>query len=142
LGQLLEIPIMPFLGVWITRLGMKRIIVLGVLAQALRSFVLALWLLVVAQGLNSLFIVYFIVAAMVVVERLSPNHMRAQAQGLFVLALRGLGPLCGHVLAGRVYDYFALANGSHAWSLIFLIPAVASSLIALLFFALFRDDGD
>jgi sugar phosphate permease len=46
------------------------------------------------------------------------------------------------VLAGRVYDYFALANGSHAWSLIFLIPAVASSLIALLFFALFRDDGD
>ncbi|MFT5085999.1 MAG: nucleoside transporter [Candidatus Latescibacterota bacterium] len=146
LGQLLEIPIMPFLGVWITRLGMKRIIVLGVLAQALRSLVLALgqplWLLVVAQGLNSLFIVCFIVAAMVVVERLSPNHMRAQAQGLLVLALRGLGPLCGHVLAGRVYDCFALANGSHAWPLIFLIPAVASSLIALLFFALFRDDGD
>ncbi len=146
LGQLLEIPIMPFLGVWIARLGMKWVIVLGAMAQAVRAAILALgqplWLLVAAQGLNSVFIVCFIVAAMVVVERLSPADMRAQAQGLLVLSLRGLGPLCGHILAGRVYDHFALASGTHAWTWIFLIPAVASFFFALLFVALFRGDGN
>ena len=146
IGQLLEIPLMPFLGACIARLGMKWVIVLGIMAQAVRAAILALgqplWLLVAAQGLNSIFIVCFIVAAMVVVERLSPMDMRAQAQGLLVLGLRGLGPLCGHVISGRVYDHFALAGGTHAWAWIFFIPAVVSLFIALLFVALFRGDGN
>lgn len=143
LGQILEIPLLPFLDAWIRRLGMRRVIFLGVMAQALRLGILALgqplWLLIAAQGLNALFIVCFIIAAMVAVERLSPPDMRAQAQGLLVLSMRGVGPLCGHMLAGRVYDSFALAGGGHDWERIFLLPAVVSLCFGLLFLALFRD---
>ena len=142
LGQLLEIPIMPFMGAWMARWGIKRVILLGVVAQGVRAGILSwgepLWLLVIAQGLNSLYIVCFVVASMVAIERLSPPDMRAQAQGLLVLVLRGVGPLCGHVLAGRVYDHFILAAGAHAWTWIFLIPALSSLVFALLFSALFR----
>ena len=143
LGQVLEIPLLPFLDAWIRRFGMRRVLFAGALAQALRMGVLALggplWLLVAAQSLNAVFIVCFIIAAMVAVERLSPPDMRAQSQGLLVLGMRGFGPLCGHMLAGRVYDAFALAGGGHDWGRVFLLPAAVSLCFGLAFLAFFRE---
>ena len=143
LGQMLEIPILPFLGVWIARLGMKQVLLLGAFAQVLRFGILALgqplWLLVLAQGLNALFIVCFIIAASVAVERLSPADLRASAQSLLVLCLRGLGPLCGHLLSGPVYDYF-VADGGREWAWIFFLPALATLVGVLVLAALFREE--
>lgn len=146
LGQLAELPLMPLLALILARLGLRRTIALGIGAQALRSLALAagepLPVLIAAQALNGLFIVCFIIASAVAVDQLCPEGMKASAQGLHVFALRGLGPLCGHLFAGRVYDLNALPDGSHDWGVIFLVPALVSAAFGWLFLLLFRAPAD
>ena len=137
LGQLAEIGLIPCLGLLIARLGLRWTIFSGMLAAALRSLIFALggpmWLLVFAQALNGYYITCFIVAGTIAVERLSPDDLRASAQSLLVLCIRGLGPLLGHLLAGAVYDYYALADGGRDWGAIFLVPSLVSLGGALCF---------
>lgn len=137
LGQLVEIALIPCLGLLVGRLGLRWTICSGMLAAALRSLVFALggpvWLLIAAQVLNGYYITCFIVAGTIAVERLSPDDMRASAQSLFVLFIRGLGPLIGHILAGAVYDHYALADGGHNWAAIFLVPGIVSLCGAFFF---------
>lgn len=143
LGQIVELPLMPLLSVFIARLGLRRIIFLGVLAQAVRALVLAsggpLWMLIGAQALGGIVIVCFIVAATIAIDHLCPADERASAQGLLVFAMRGAGPLLGHMLAGQAYDLFTLADGSRQWGFIFLLPGAVSLVTALAFYLLFRD---
>jgi|ETNmetMinimDraft_23_1059889.scaffolds.fasta_scaffold21207_2 nucleoside transporter len=143
LGQLAELPLMPLLSVLIVRLGLRRTIFLGLLAQAVRSLVLALggplWTLIAAQALGGVVIVCFIVAATIAMDHLCPKDERASAQGLLVFALRGVGPLLGHMLAGQAFDLFTFADGTHQWGWIFFFPGAISLATAVGFLLLFRN---
>jgi len=97
LGQLAEIAVIPCLWLLIKRLGIRGTIFSGMLAAALRSAIFAL------GGVFWLLVV---------------------AQSLLVLRIRGLGPLLGHMLAGVVCYYYALADGGHDWGAIFLVPSL------------------
>lgn len=142
LGQLAELPLIPALGLLISRLGLRWTIFSGILAAALRMVVLAwgepVWLLVVSQVLNGYYITCFLIASTMAVERLSPDDLRASAQSLLVLCIRGLGPLLGHGLAGFVYDHYQLADGGRDWGAIFLVPSCVLLGGALCFGALFK----
>ena len=142
LGQLAELPLIPALGWLIAKMGLRWTVCSGIVAAAVRSLVLAwgepVWLLVASQALNGYYIACFLVAGTMVVERLSPADLRASAQGLLVLCIRGLGPLLGHGLAGWVYDGNALAGGRRDWQTIFLVPGCVLLAGALCFWALFR----
>ena len=95
LGQLAELPLIPALGWLIAKMGLRWTVCSGIVAAAVRSLVLAwgepVWLLVASQALNGYYIACFLVAGTMVVERLSPADLRASAQGLLVLCIRGLG---------------------------------------------------
>ena len=142
LGQLAELPLIPALGWLIAKMGLRWTVCSGIVAAAVRSLVLAwgepVWLMVASQALNGYYIACFLVAGTMVVERLSPADLRASAQGLLVLCIRGLGPLLGHGLAGWVYDGNALAGGGRDWQTIFLVPGCVLLAGALCFWALFR----
>ena len=55
-----------------------------------------------------------------------------------VFACRGLGPLCGHLLAGSVYDFYTLSDGTRLWGAIFAVPACVSLAFGAGFLLLFR----
>ena len=99
---------------------------------------MAVWLLVVSQVLNGYYITCFLIASTMAVERLSPDDLRASAQSLLVLCIRGLGPLLGHGLAGFVYDHYQLADGGRDWGAIFLVPSCVLLGGARCFGALFK----
>ncbi|MEE2658862.1 MAG: MFS transporter [Candidatus Latescibacterota bacterium] len=143
LAQLAELPLMPLLGAIIIRIGLTWTIGIGVLVQGIRFLAWAvgepLVMLVMAQAAGGVFIVCFIVAATIAVDQLCPAEERASAQGLLFFAMRGFGPLMGHLFAGQVYDYFTLADGTHQWGWIFSVPAAISLFAAVGFVLAFRE---
>jgi MFS family permease len=137
LGQLVEIPLLLGLSGVLRRLGLKGTLILGVGAQAARALILAaggpLWLVVAGQALNGFFVICFIVAVSIAVETLCRPELRASAQALLVLCVRGAGPLVGQILAGRAYDFFVMQDGSRQWGWIFLLPGSVGVAMALVF---------
>ena len=41
--------------------------------------------------------------------------------------------LVGHIVSGRVHDYFAYPEGGHAWAKIFMVPIVITVIAAIVF---------
>lgn len=63
-------------------------------------------------------------------------------QGLMTFARGGIWALCGHFLAGSVYDACALPDGGRAWTVLFAIPAAVTVAVLGAFALLFRDQRD
>ena len=76
---------------------------------------------------------------MIAVERLSPQDIRASSQSLLLFVTNGFGMLVGHIVSGRVHDFFAYAEGGHAWAKIFMVPIVVTVLAAIAFILLFNE---
>lgn len=143
LGQVVEIVVLLGLASSLRRLGIKRILLVGMTAQALRFAAFALggpaWLVIGSLGVHGFIFTFFFIGLVIAVEELSEPAYRASAQGLLTFARGGIGSLFGQMAAGRVYDACALPGGSHNWTPIFAIPAVATVVTLVLFAALYRD---
>jgi nucleoside transporter len=143
LGQVVEIAVLLALASSLRRLGIKRILLIGTGAQAVRVSVFALggpaWLVVGSMGVHGFIFTFFFIGLVIAVEELSEPEYRASAQGLMTFARSGIGALCGHFAAGHVYDAAALPQGGRAWPLIFAIPAVVTLLSLVLLALLFRE---
>ncbi|NKB71232.1 MAG: MFS transporter [Candidatus Latescibacteria bacterium] len=145
LGQVAEVVVLLGLAASLRRWGMKRILLLGVGAQALRFAVFSLgqplWLVVGAVALHGVIFTFLISGLTVAVENLGGGQMRARAQGLMTLVRSGVGALCGNFLAGWMYDSCVLEGGGHDWGTIFLLPACVTGA-ALVVFGVFFGAGD
>lgn len=143
IGQVAEIAAMLLLAPFVRAWGIRRTVVLGILAWALRYAIFAVvrrpeWI-ALAQLLHGLCYTFFAVGAMIAVERLSSRDLRASAQGMLVFATTGLGMLIGNLFSGWLYDLFELPDGGHAWAGIFSVPIAVTLLSAVAFVLLFRD---
>ena len=67
-------------------------------------------------------------------ESLSPKDIRASSQALLLFVTNGFGMLVGHFVSGRIHDFFAYAEGGHAWAKIFMLPIVVTVIAAIAFF--------
>ncbi|HLZ91842.1 MAG TPA: hypothetical protein VKQ28_09015, partial [Candidatus Acidoferrum sp.] len=68
---------------------------------------------------------------------------RAAAQGLITFITYGIGMFIGSWICGRVVDRYAksLPNGVlHDWRSIWMVPAIASALVLVFFWAGFRNE--
>jgi len=143
LGQVGEVVLMLLLWPSIRYFGMRTTIFLGILAWPVRYAIFAIghptWLVVAAQCLHGICYAFFFVGGMIAVERLSHRDIRASAQGLIVFATNGVGMLVGHIVSGRVHDFFKLPDGGHAWAKIFMVPIAVTVVAAITFFAMFNE---
>ena len=84
-----------------------------------------------------------LMAGQVYIDRRASPEIRAQAQGLFVLATYGIGQGLGTLAAGWVYN--AIMQGQSGvsalpeWHFFWLIPLVFAMIVTLVFVAGFRD---
>jgi len=143
LGQVVEVIVLLALASSLRRLGLKRILLMGIGAQTIRMAAFAvggpIWLVAGSMAMHGFIFTFFFIGLVIAVEELSEPEYRASAQGLLTFARGGIGALCGNFMAGRIYDRCALPEGGHNWTPIFAIPAVVTFL-SLLFFALFFRD--
>lgn len=146
LGQVSEALFLLIMPLMLKKLGIKRTLLIGMLAWALRYALFAfgdagslVWLVVIGLVLHGVCYDFFFVAGQIYTDRFAPKHVRSAAQGLISLATYGVGLLIGSLISGPIVDAFLAADGTHQWRAIWLIPAALAVGVALFFAVLFRE---
>ena len=143
-GQMSEILFMVLMPWFFLRLGVKRLLLLGMLAWSARYFLFAagdagagMWMLLAGIILHGICYDFFFVTGQIYVDQRAGVTIRAAAQGFFALMTSGIGYFIGSIVSGQVVEAYATASG-HDWQRIWVLPAVMAAGVLLLFALLFR----
>jgi len=153
-GQMSEIGFMLVMPLLFGRLGVKWMLVVGMLAWVIRYGLFgaawgeagtdnAKWLVLGGILLHGICYDFFFVTGQIYVDKRCSPEIRGQAQGLLVLLTQGLGMLVGNQVFPRLVTYFTGPTtgegpGPVDWKMVWFIPAGFAALIMVVFVALFR----
>ena len=145
IAQVAEIFVMLLLlPLLISKIGIRKILVLGVLAWPVRYIIFAVgtpsWLVIASLALHGFCFVFFFVAAFIYTDMVAPRDIRHSAQSLITLVTYGLGNYIGSLFAGWARDWFTSESGTN-WTGVFLIPCVLTILCAVAFLLFFKEDA-
>ena len=111
LGQGSEILFMILMPLFFRRLGVKWMLLIGMLAWVARYALFAAgapdgirWMMIAGILLHGICYDFFFVTGQIYTDRVAPAGIRAQAQGMLVLFTLGLGMLIGAQVAGVVEE--------------------------------------
>ena len=145
LGQMSEVAFMVLMPWFLVRLGVKKTLLVGMLAWVVRYAFFAngnlgsgMWMLYAGILLHGICYDFFFVTGQIYTDRKAPKEIRASAQGFIALITYGVGLGIGSALSGNIVDAFTV-NGLKDWRMIWYIPAGFAALVALLFVLLFKD---
>lgn len=151
LGQMSEIFFMLVMPFFFVRLGIKKMLLAGMSAWALRYVLFAmgnpdtlLWMYYLGILLHGICYDFFFVTGQIYVDQTAPRPIRASAQGLITLITYGLGMLIGAWVSGfivKINEFTINGEVTHNWENIWLIPAAMAVVIILLFTFAFHDPG-
>jgi nucleoside transporter len=148
LGQMSEFAFMLLMPLLFARAGVKRMLMLGMVAWVVRYGLFAaaapsatFALIVAGVLLHGVCYDFFFVTGQIYVDKRSTPAVRGQAQGFFVLVTYGVGMLIGAQVAGRVYDAY-LGGASRLtlaqWRSFWTLPALFAAGVLAFFATLFR----
>lgn len=145
LGQVSEIGFMVLLPVLLHRLGIKRILLIGMAAWALRYALFGwgdagprVWMLYLGILLHGICYDFFFVTGQIYTDKVAGESVRAAAQGFITLVTQGLGYLLGSYVSGAAVQRHTLAAGGHNWPAIWQVPAILALVILVGFALVFR----
>jgi nucleoside transporter len=144
-GQMSEIFFMLVFPLFFARLGVKWMLVAGMVAWAGRYFLFAthagngaaLWPVYLGVILHGVCYDFFFVTGQVYVDERADAKIRSAAQGFIAFATYGLGMFVGSYIQGAVAEKYT-ADGVKAWDQIWMVPALGAVGVLLLFVAFFR----
>jgi len=142
LSQVSEIFVMLIMPLFIARIGLKYVLVIGMAAWALRYvfFATGNFPLVVAGLLVHGFCYCFVfVAGFIYADRRAPKELSASAQSFLAFLTWGVGMFIGTKLAGYTSELYTTAEGVHQWAPIWYWPAGLAAVVTLLFLVGGRD---
>ncbi|HEX6575944.1 MAG TPA: nucleoside permease [Gemmatimonadaceae bacterium] len=148
-GQMSEMGFMLLLPLALSRLGVKKIMLVGMAAWAVRYLMFAygntgslMWMLYLGILLHGICYDFFFVTGQIYVDQQAGPKIRAAAQGFIAFVTLGVGLFIGSWVSGKVVDRFAVmgANGvaTHDWTRIWQVPALLAGIILVVFAVLFR----
>ncbi|MEX2382869.1 MAG: nucleoside permease [Opitutales bacterium] len=145
-GQISEIVfllVMPFLFV---RLGIKKMLMIGMFAWSLRYVLFAfgnnealVFMLYGGIILHGICYDFFFVAGQIYVDKKAPVAIRGAAQGFIAFITLGVGMFIGFNISGWVVDYNTVSDGVFNWQGIWLVPAIMALAVLIGFALLFRE---
>jgi len=147
LGQMSEIGFMLIMPWFFRRLGVKYMLLVGMLAWASRYVLFALgdngamvWALYAGILVHGICYDFFFVTGQIYVDQRAPADLRAAAQGLIAFVTLGVGMFIGSLISGRVVDAFLISSEppAHMWDRIWIVPAAGAAVVLVLFALFFR----
>ena len=149
LGQMSEILFMVLLPWFLVKWGVKRILMIGMLAWTLRYVLFAygnvdagLWMLYAGILLHGVCYDFFFVTGQIYVDQQAGEKIRAAAQGFIAFVTLGVGWFIGSWIAGQVVEAYRLTESvgalEHDWRSIWIVPSVGAVVVLALFAIMFR----
>jgi nucleoside transporter len=149
LGQMSEVLFLVLIPFFFARLGVKKMLLIGMFAWAMRYVLFAfgnnqelVWMLYAGIILHGICFDFFFVTGQIYVDKHVEKAQRAAAQGFIHVVTYGVGQLIGSWAAGYVVERYTIATDAetqHLWQTIWLIPAAMAFAVLLLFALFFRD---
>ena len=151
MGQMSEFFFMLVMPFFFVRLGVKRMLLVGMLAWFGRYLLFAfgnaqelVFMYYLGIILHGICYDFFFVTGQIYVDNAAPKEIQASAQGFITLITYGVGMLIGNWISGPIVDMYAKELGGavvHDWTAIWLWPAAMSLIVILLFAFFFRSQG-
>lgn len=146
LGQVSEFAFMVAMPFFFVRLGVKKMLAMGMLAWALRYLLFAYgdagngyWMLVGGIVIHGVCYDFFFVTGQIYTDNLAGERFKSAAQGFITLATYGVGMLIGFYLSGPIVDHWQTSATLHNWQTIWLIPGGIAAVVLVLFLLFFKD---
>jgi nucleoside transporter len=152
LGQMSEIGFMLAMPFFLLRLGVKRMLLVGMAAWALRYVFFAygdtgsmVWMLYAGILLHGICYDFFFVTGQIYVDQRARPAIRSAAQGFIAFVTLGVGYFIGAWASGRIVQAYSTGAESavgviaHDWTRIWLIPAAGAAIVLVLFALFFQD---
>ncbi|MCF2493490.1 MULTISPECIES: MFS transporter [Dyadobacter] len=145
LGQASEVVFMLLIPLAFSRLGVKWMLVVGLIAWIIRFIGFGYgdasseWLLYMAIILHGVCYDFFFVTGQIYTDSKAGEKYRSSAQGLISIATYGIGMGIGSWLAGIVADMYTV-NGVKDWTSIWMVPAGIAAVVLVLFVLFFKDN--
>jgi nucleoside transporter len=149
-GQMSELICMILIPWFFRRLGVKYMLVAGMVAWVGRYLLFAfgdvsshMWMFWGGILLHGICYDFFFVTGQIYIDQKADPKLRAAAQGLITFITYGLGMFVGSWLSGVVVDHYALriAQGAmtYDWRSIWLFSAGTSAVVLVFFLFTFED---
>jgi nucleoside transporter len=150
MGQMSEVIFMLVMPWFFVRLGVKKMLLVGMLAWSARYLLFAFGnsgtlVMMYYTGilLHGVCFDFFFVTGQIYVDKTAPKSIQASAQGFIALITYGVGLLIGSRISGLVVEKYQIMDGinivGHNWQTIWIIPAVMAFVVICLFAIFFKD---
>ena len=148
-GQMSEVIFLLLLPWFFRRLGIRWVMILGLVAWSVRYGLFALgapdavvWMIITGIVLHGACYDFVYVASQVYIDKRATPEIRAQAQGFFVLISYGVGQGLGALTSGWIYNSIMKGGDSatlQQWQSFWAVPLLFSVVVTILFTLGFRD---
>jgi nucleoside transporter len=149
LGQMSEIGFMLIMPWMLVRLGVKRMLLIGMAAWTARYVLFAYgnagalaWMLYLGILLHGICYDFFFVTGQIYVDQRAHVKIRAEAQGFIAFVTLGVGMFIGAWASGRIVEANVIAGPggvvAHAWPSVWMVPAAGAAAVLVLFALFFK----
>ena len=150
LGQWSEVIFMLAMPFMFRRLGVKKMLLIGMLAWVVRYVLFAygdttsskIWMLYVGILVHGICYDFFFVTGQIYVDKKAPLHLRASAQGFITVVTLGLGLFVGSEIFAQLGNYVSERSIPDQWYTMWIVPGIFAAAIMVLFALLFRPRDD
>jgi len=151
-GVLAEMGFMLLIPLAIKRYGLRKVMILGLIAMVIRYASLYLggivdqqWLFYIGILVHGWIFGFFYVGGQIYVEKRTPADLKSQGQGFIFLITFGLGLLAGILICGYIINQFLTHSDGlriYDWDSIWGITSVFSIVLLVAFMVMFKDEAE
>ena len=147
MGQMSEIGFMILMPWFLVRLGVKRMLLIGMAAWTFRYLMFAygnagaaIWMLSLGIIVHGICYDFFFVTGQIYVDQRADIRIRAAAQGFIAFVTLGVGQFVGSWLSGVIVQKYTITGGAvaHDWRSVWLVPAAGAAVVLVMFALLFK----